>query len=317
MVPYKGKNDKLLLLFKGAVARQEEQPITITIGDASYGPYGDKTEEEVQTEQALYQDLSPGEPMLFESDDRPEWFEVFRTTEGPYSWEDWGDKLYARVSTLVPSSEGTAYPASEIRAVYADSASLIDTLMPNTKYYYMARQVDVHGNPSNPTPMYEVELVDENGMVYPVIREYQFRERVPSILHKKFNKYIKIAPTPAQVLINTDTLAGDSGVTSALNAANGNVQLGVSDINLWGKKFKIRITSETTGKAADINLNFNQEHKKTQTERDNFPDNDSNGVRTSSENKWVKGGITKPVVGTMKEWQELVRSGKVSFRSKK
>jgi len=277
MVPYKGLNNKLLLMFKGAVSRIEEQPITITVGDASYGPDGNQTEEEIQTQQALYQDLSPGDPMLFESDDRPEWFEVYRTTEAPYDYGDWGNKLYARVQTLLPTETQT-YPASEINPQYADSASMVDTLAPNTKYYYMVRQVDVHGNPSNPTPMYEVELVDENGMVYPVIREYTFRDRVPSTLNKKFNKYIKIAPTPAQVLINTETLAGDSGVTSAFQAANGNVQLGVSDVNLWGKRFKVRITSETTGKAADINLNFEQKHERTLTEMENSEDFNEEGV---------------------------------------
>ena len=277
MVPYKGLNNKLLLMFKGAVSRVEEQPITITVGDASYGPDGNQTEEEIQTQQALYQDLSPGDLMLFESDDRPEWFEVYRTTEAPYDYGDWGNKLYARVQTLLPTETQT-YPASEINPQYADSASMVDTLAPNTKYYYMVRQVDVHGNPSNPTPMYEVELVDENGMVYPVIREYTFRDRVPSTLNKKFNKYIKIAPTPAQVLINTETLAGDSGVTSAFQAANGNVQLGVSDVNLWGKRFKVRITSETTGKAADINLNFEQKHERTLTEMENSEDFNEEGV---------------------------------------
>jgi hypothetical protein len=265
IVPYKGMNNKLLLICKGTVGRTEELPITVTVGAANYGPGADQTEEEVQTQQAMYQDITAGEPQLYESDDRPAYFEIFRTTEGPYNYGDWNENLYATMTTLLPTETQT-YPATNIRPKYADHASMIDTLKPNTKYYYMVRQVDVHGNVSNPTPMYCVELVDENGMVYPVIEEYEFRPLVPSKLKKKFNKYIKIAPTPAQVLINSETLRNDSGITSAFNAADGNVQLGVSDTNLWGKTFKVRITSETTGKAADININFAQKHEKTLTE---------------------------------------------------
>ena len=55
-------------------------------------------------------------------------------------------------------------------------------------------------------------------------------------------------------------------MTSAFDAVNGNVQLGVADTNVWGKKYKARITSTTTGKAADLNIQFNQKHERTADE---------------------------------------------------
>ena len=44
--------------------------------------------------------------------------------------------------------------------------------MPNTKYYYTFRCVDFHGAFSNPTSIYEVEMVDDGGSVYPLINSY-------------------------------------------------------------------------------------------------------------------------------------------------
>jgi hypothetical protein len=154
---------------------------------------------------------------------------------------------------------------------------MVDIIAPNRKYYYMMRQVDVHGNFSNPTPVFEVEMVDQQGTIYPLIKEYRFKDPVPKTNKKYFNKYIKIAPTVQQVLIN------NTKIESAFDAANGAVQLGAADINIWGKKYKVRITSNTTGKSADLNVQFNQKHKKTATETEGTDVIDKEtGVRTKT-----------------------------------
>lgn len=264
IVPYKGISHKLLMIFKGSVGRQSMHPIHITSSRRSYGPYPhNKTEVEAVALQRRYQrnEILPGGPLLYESDDRPDFFEVFRCTVPPYSYKDFDGKLYCRVSTLIPSEKET-YPASALEPKYSDSATMVDHIIPNKKYYYTVRQVDVHGNFSNPTPVYEVEMVDEKGTIYPIISEYHFKDLVPRTNKKYFNKYIKIAPTVSQVLIRQE------GINSAFEATNGAVQLGVADVNLWGKEYKIRITSTTTGKAADLNVKFNQKHNKTTTERE-------------------------------------------------
>jgi len=287
-VPYKGISHEILLILKGSVGRSHMPTIFINSDKPEYGPYPhNKTEQQVEVLQRDYQadEIMPGADLLYESDDRPEYFEIYRTTKAPYGYSDFDGKIYAKVSTRIPSEKET-YPASEILPKYADSATFIDVIVPNTKYYYMARQIDVHRNISNPTPVFMVEMVDQNGMVYPIIKEYRFKDPVPKTNKKYFNKYIKIAPTVQQILINTPE------ATSAFDAANGALQLGAADVNIWGKKYKVRITSTTTGKSADLNLQFNQKHKKTTTETEGTDVIDKEtGVRTKT--KDITAGVPK------------------------
>tara|TARA_B100000945_G_scaffold168809_1_gene135395 strand:+ start:229 stop:429 length:201 start_codon:yes stop_codon:yes gene_type:complete len=54
-------------------------------------------------------------------------------------------------------------------------------------------------------------------------------------------------------------------------------------VNIWGKKYKVRVTSTTTGKSADLNIQFNQKHKKTLTEKEGGNAlNKETGVRTKT-----------------------------------
>ena len=286
-VPYKGIAHKLLCVFKGSVGRNQLPTLFINSDRNAYGPNFAMTEQQAAALQRKYQknEILPGENLLYESDDRPEFFEVYRLTKAPYGYSDFDGQLYARVNTRIPSEKST-FPASEILPKYADSASMVDILAPNTKYYYMVRQVDVHGNFSNPSPVFEVEMVKQKEVIYPLIKEYIFKDPIPRTNKKYFNKYIKIAPTVQQVLIN------NTEATSAFDAANGAIQLGAADANIWGRKYKVRITSTTTGKSADLNIQFNQKHKKTATETEGGDAiNKETGVRTKT--KDITAGASK------------------------
>ena len=39
------------------------------------------------------------------------------------------------------------------------------------------------------------------------------------------------------------------------------VPLGLEEEQVWGKKFKIRLTSKNTGKKIDLNISFEHEHE--------------------------------------------------------
>ena len=48
--------------------------------------------------------------------------------------------------------------------------SYVDDIQPNTKYYYMFRSVDIHSHYSYPSEIYEVEMIEDAGAVYPRVR---------------------------------------------------------------------------------------------------------------------------------------------------
>ena len=115
----------------------------------------------------------------------------------------------------------------------------------------MARAVDVHDKISNPSLMFEVEIIDEGGFIYQSFKPYYFSETTKRKPEKSFRRDLKILPAVGQVIINEDK-------SKIKDTAKGikNVVLGIKKESLWGKTFKFRITSKHSGKKIDVNVKF-------------------------------------------------------------
>jgi hypothetical protein len=74
---------------------------------------------------------------------------------------------------------------------------------------------------------------------------------------------LHITPSPTQISINTE----QSGLVGSSTAFDKNIVLGPNENSLWGKKFKIRLKSKTSGKIVDFNLTFEQNHIVTEDEK--------------------------------------------------
>ena len=148
----------------------------------------------------------------------------------------------------------------------ASTSTLTAVQKPNTKYYYMFRTIDFHGNISNPSEVYEIELYDDGGAGYPIIRPYEFGEVSTKTNTKTARKIIQIVPRFTQAFLNEEAsgLIVDGEVQSALGKKD--IILGLEDEPLFardlpgttkkGKKFKVRLTSKSTGKMVDLNITF-------------------------------------------------------------
>jgi len=239
IIPYRAVNDELLFTFDATIAEMEMVAIPITQED-----------ESLFDKQYQAQSVTPGDKLIFQSDDIPAFFEVFRLNKPPNRYSDFAGAKRATVSTLIDDEE---------QIVRARSTDYIDKLQPNVKYYYTFRTVDFHGNVSNPTFIYEVELVDDGGAIYPLINLYQLPVIDSNSSSKTMKKLIQIYPVLEQVTAN---LPENTVLIEDPNDI-GEVKLGSRSEGIWGKTFKIRLTSKKTGKKIDMNVTFEKEDKRT------------------------------------------------------
>ena len=253
IVPYRAVKNKLLFMFEGNVGNYKLQPILLQPGDKKII---DKIREA--------QRLGPNDPVIFKSDDQARQFQIFRMTSRPASYSD-----FSKIKPITVETDQFDVPCK-----FANSAAYVDIIMPNTKYYYIFRVLDNHGHFSNPSVVYEVEIVYDAGSPFLQMKTIEFekiKEPVQTPL-KSFKKYVRITPARDQREVNLETSGlVDVDPPPQLDPQMGGdfIQLGTSDETAWGKKFKIRLISKKTGKKIDINLDMVTEHIKSQNDTNN------------------------------------------------
>ena len=164
-------------------------------------------------------------------------FEVFRLEEKPLSIKSFENAKILDVKNKIKST----------------SVVFKHSVLPNKKYYYMFRAVNFIGVPSNPSPVYEVELVkdaEKSKIISKTIRIKQEED----IADKNFKNLLQIIPAfQQQVFDENDNVRELSSFKKNIN----NLKLGVANDKVWGKKFKLRVKSKDTGKMIDLNVKFN------------------------------------------------------------
>ena len=139
-----------------------------------------------------------------------------------------------------------------------------DIIQPNKKYYYTFRSIDAHNHVSNPTPVYEVILRDDAGFIFPEIRIVDFLEGDYYEFSSEMQTYIQINPSAQNVFFDSDVFIGKESAKELKLEVGGKNPIGTATNAVWGKNFKMRVTSKSSGKKVDINFTFNKKHKKEQ-----------------------------------------------------
>lgn len=251
---YRGINNKLHISLSNNFGSMITEPVALEDVDNIIF-------ENARRYQSLPKKQVAENKIRFESDDPSAAFQIFRVgpdavtgeTKKPVSYFDFRGK---KIKTI-------DYPDS-------DSASYIDRLRPNVKYYYIFRTIDVHGNISNPTVPYEVELVSEPGskLAYVIVREHDFTQQIKPKFKKPLRRYLHVDPREHHKQVKINSLE-DIDVEAA---AKSPPPMGIKQDSLFLKKdqkdgarlkkFKIRLTSRRSGKKVDINVKFIHEHDK-------------------------------------------------------
>lgn len=181
--------------------------------------------------------------LTFESEDAPKAFEIYKLETKPISYENFSE---GSVRTVNP----------KFKSYFSD---FIDVIEPNKKYYYTFRVIDIHDNISNPTDIFELEMVNNNGKIYPLINVIDIRPQTELNRTKVLKRFMHIKPSELQKSLSIQT----EDYTSAINAE---VTLGSSSDSIWGKRFKIRVKSKITNKYVDFNVGFDKKHIITKDE---------------------------------------------------
>jgi len=168
--------------------------------------------------------------------------QVFRTTEEPQYTDDPEENSVNFIQRQAYANFATdgVYTTLTAEAGFA----FTDKLKTNTKYYYTFRMRDLNGNVSNPTHIMQVEIVETEGVSYPVIQEYiPTRSQPKTQKSRDLAKFIQIKPS----YLGSEPLPNEQGIQIAGQA--------VEDTP-FGKHFKIRLTSKDTGRQIDLNCVF-------------------------------------------------------------
>jgi hypothetical protein len=246
IIPYRGINNKLRISFNPNVGTYENYPEYI------------EEEENFQIKKLLLsQDRYKDEKMLYSSDDQARRYEVWRLEKKPKSYRDFAGNKVNELDLRF-----------DLTNLFDDatSGSLEENIQPNKKYWYVFRSIDYHGNISYPSALYEVELVDDAGGVFPKVEVVDFEEQVPKTPMKMGKRIVSVMPRMTHTMVNYEK-SNLEGADSVLERwSEGNFFLGVEEQSIWGKKFKIRLTSKKTGKKVDLNFEFQYEHERIKPE---------------------------------------------------
>jgi len=164
-------------------------------------------------------------------------FEVFRLSEKPKSY---GNFENAKTLDVTNKHRST-------------SVVFKDNLMPNKKYYYMFRAVNIIGMPSNPTPVYEVEMIKDASKSKVIVKTVDLETKEIKT-DKTFKSLLQITPAFQQDIFNdqADLISDLPSFQKRIN----DIPLGTATDKIWGKKFKIRVKSKDSGKIIDLNVKF-------------------------------------------------------------
>lgn len=191
----------------------------------SSGEYYDYPISILESDQEYFKNIlliqkSEDGKVFFKQENQTKSFQVFRTDYLPRSYSNF--KLYKELS----------YPLE---------TSMLEKIETDKAYYYCFRSVDIHGNISNPTEVFKVVMISNSGVFYPEITIVPINKEKFTEKSKPIKKFIKIQPSFLQTIY--DEL---------------NERFGLSNESIFGKKFRLRITSKHTEKKFDIILNVNK-----------------------------------------------------------
>jgi hypothetical protein len=171
-------------------------------------------------------------------------FEAFRLDRMPESFDEIDNYKIGEIRHPVPST----------------ATSFRDKVAMGKKYYYVFRSINTHGLLSNPTSIYEVQLMEDADETFLRIQTVEIKPEEKYQITRTLTKDLQILPSSLHTIFDQSKAPVSEGT---LRNKITNLTLGIAEDRIWGKKFKFRITSKDTGKKIDINVDVKLTNNKT------------------------------------------------------
>ena len=174
----------------------------------------------------------------------PKEVEIYRIDTKPKSFEDFIAGTPRRVSLKIEGSD-FAYT----------TATFNDIIKSNHKYYYLFRVVSDNNIAGNVNTIIEAELVNDGGYKYGIfdtLFEEDLIEEEFTFPSTSFKNIFQLSPNMSQVMVDSS----EANFQDTAKNQYENVRVGVAEDLVWGKTFKIRLTSKKTGKKIDLNITY-------------------------------------------------------------
>ena len=232
-VPFKGNHKQIKIMITHNIGEYLLDPVIIEPDDITHI-------REARKSQKYRKDNK----LIFKSDSISEYYEIYRMTKKPYHYSDFAGEKYKTVGAR------------------GSGASFIENLQPNRKYYYTFRAGE-RDLISNPTRVYQVELVSHSDGMFLNVEEYKF-EKEPIKFSIPFKQCIHITPSPEHRSLNLfvpEEVTEEQKLEFFRSCPElSNLSLGFQnhEDKVWNKTYKLRITSKHSGRKIDINIGFTQ-----------------------------------------------------------
>jgi hypothetical protein len=178
--------------------------------------------------------------------------EVYRTTDlasGLLTSDLIYKNFEGRLHKILDINQDSELPDEDLASAF----DLMDTLVPNTKYYYTFRSRDIHDHVSNPSAIYQVELLYDKGFYAPEIKIYNPPEAKLKKPIKKFSRFLEIQAADIQ------SLPYYQQSDNPADEFNQNHDIGLvseQDDRVENNQYIVRITSRDTGRKIDLRVKF-------------------------------------------------------------
>jgi len=180
-----------------------------------------------------------------ESVSMAETFEVYRLSRMPTSYQDFENNLRKSIDLRILKQ-------GRIKL----DAMFMERVRPNQKYYYTFRAINENGIAGEFTPIFEAELINDGGYVYGNFNQLTAEDLVTDNISEplmSFKKLFNVVPNIQHLLMQSN----DADFSDSAFSQVGKFGLGTAEDRIWGKTFKLRLTSKKTGKKIDLNIKFN------------------------------------------------------------